>query len=420
MGKKISKLTIEEWDLILSGDPAPLLEEGNLVMEVEDATKDTFSHPFFASASITGIKETNSQDYIFDSNISTALNLRTLELENATQITSTAFNYATEDFALESIIIPKATSVSYLTKCKQLTYLDAPSITKLNGRTFQNHPSIKTINLPSLTQAGQYEFDSCKNLESINIPNLESSDIGIFTGCINLKTIDLPKMTAINNSCFAGCTSLTSITAQLLETIGLQSFKGCSSLSSIDNLTNLTNISSYSFSGCTSLTSINLPNLKTISVESFKDCSNLTYVNLPNLETIEGANAFSRTAIREFNAPKLEKLASNSFSSCTSEELIVRGVKTFGNEVFYQCKNLRKLVLTDTTNIGYRPFSYCGDALEELYLPVPQVVVVNNTGTLGDTLKNLTVYVPENLVDAYKADQIWKGKNIVGWDGVLE
>jgi hypothetical protein len=418
MGKKISKLTIEEWDKILSGDPAPLLEEGNLVMEVEDATTSTFSHPFFASASITGIKETNSQDYKFDSYISTALNLRTLELENATEITSAAFASATANFALETIIAPKATSIKNLYKCKQLTYLDAPSITKLNGRTFESHPSIKTVNLPGLTQTDIYEFNACKKLESVNAPGLEVMKDYMFTGCSSLKTINFPKLTEIRDYVFGNCTSLTSITAPLLETIGLTSFKGCSSLSSIDNLTNLTNISSYSFSDCTSLTSINLPNLKTIGVESFKGCSNLTYVNLPNLETIEGMNAFSRTAIREFNAPKLEKLASNSFSSCTSEELIVRGVKTFGNEVFYQCKNLRKLVLTDTTNIGYRPFSYCGDALEELYLPVPQVVVV--TSYLGATLKNLTVYVPENLVDAYKADQMWSGKNIVGWDGVLE
>ena len=233
--------------------------------------------------------------------------------------------------------------------CKQLIDVDLPNVTTIKAHAFQGCTSLTSINLPNLTtiEGSEYAFQGCTSLTSINLPNLTNLFSYIFQDCTSLTSINLPNLTTVSATyAFRGCTSLTSINLPNLTTIGGNgNFQGCTSLTSI-NLPNVTSISSSNFQGCTSLTSINLPNLTTIGGgANFQDCTSLTSINLPNLTAINGY----------------------TFQGCTSLTTVI----------------LRYNELVQLQNIS----------------------AFNNTPIKSGTGY---VYVPDDLVNTYKAATNWK------------
>lgn len=125
----------------------------------------------------------------------------------------------------------------------------------------------------------------------------------------------------------------------------------------------LTNIRRYAFASCQQLESVSLPNLVTGNNGIFLYCNNLTSVSIPK---------------------------------CTSVSA----------NMFYSCQILESISLPSVTSINDYAFGVC---------PMLNAVVLGNTAgvvTLSNTnafynSPNAIIYVPDALVDSYKAATNW-------------
>ena len=244
-------------------------------------------------------------------------------------------------------------------QCYRLTSITIPnSVTSIGARAFSNCSGLTSITIPnSVTNIGDYAFRGCSGLTSITIPNSVTS-IGIFAfeDCYGLTSITIPNsVTSIEGGVFYGCTGLTSITIpNSVTSIGSGAFSGCTGLTSITIPNSVTSIRSGAFSGCTGLTSITIPNSVTSIVES-------------------------------------------TFYGCTGLTSVVigTGVKNIRSEAFAKCSNL-----TDVYSLATSVPETDSDAFNESY---PEY---------------MTLHVPEEAIDSYKASAPWSSfGTVVTLDG---
>lgn len=204
-------------------------------------------------------------------------------------------------------------------------------------------------------------FHNCGLLKSITLPDSVNELGGFsFAGCTKLQEIILPEnTTVIGEYAFASCSSITSfIVTRNVNHIGDNAFMGCSNLKTIDILSlEISNIPRYCFDQCYELTSITLPNqIKTINEGAFINTFKLSDITLPkDIEVIE-AWAFYNTQVSSIILPS--------------------NIKFIGQYAF---------TLSNT--------SYC-------YAPEPPLLGLNALGKYG---KTITLYVPKDSVEAYKA-----------------
>ena len=129
----------------------------------------------------------------------------------------------------------------------------------------------------------------------------------------------------------------------------------------------VTEVGSYAFYSCLNLSTVNFPLVTSIGGYAFYSCSNLSAANFPLVTSI-GEYAFrSCSNLSTANFPLITIIASYAFQSCS---------------------NLTALVLRDTTTV-------CS---------------LTNTNAFNSTpIKNGTgyIYVPDDLVDSYKAATNW-------------
>lgn len=130
-------------------------------------------------------------------------------------------------------------------------------------------------------------------------------------------------ITKINARAFMDKTNLRKI--ELKETITeveRMSFKNCKKLEKID-LTHIETIGRNAFQGCISLEDVSIE-ARYIDGGAFMECKNLSAITL-NRTSIIGSYAFAYTNIEEIIIP----------STC----------HTLGVDAFYQCSNLKKIIV---------------------------------------------------------------------------
>ena len=151
------------------------------------------------------------------------------------------------------------------------------------------------------------------------------------------------------------------------------------------------------FSSCENLTRISLPNCTTMNLGTrvFYNCAKLYSLELPKLETItDGSYTFSGVrVIKEINLPSLTKITNMVafFQNCQqipTIKLPLLGGTTIGNTCFDNNYRLNTLVLG-------------GDTLN----PLGSTNAFRNAGSYSS--EGLSIYVPDNLVDAYKSATNW-------------
>lgn len=128
----------------------------------------------------------------------------------------------------------------------------------------------------------------------------------------------------------------------------------------------ITKVGSHVFRGFTSLTSISLPNVTLLAAYALDSCSGLTSVNLPKVAT-------------------LNNYAMQNCGGLTTLEFPLK-ISTQG-AVWNNCSNLTTLILRGTTMSG-----------------LGNKNCFNNTPIASGTGY---IYVPDNLVDSYKAATNW-------------
>ena len=223
----------------------------------------------------------------------------------------------------------------------------------------------------------------------------------------DIKSVSLPDgLTSIGNNAFSGCTSLTSVTIpDSVTSIGSDAFYGCTSLTSVTIPDSVTSIRDHAFYGCTSLTAINVaegntayvsengvlfnksktsliqyPAGKTDSAYTIPDSvtsiENYAFLSADSLKSIEvsgnNPNFSSRSGclynktgmtlrvcpagLGTFTVGKdVASVYPGAFSGNNLNEVVFSegASATLDERAFYDCMNLKKIVIESNANVVF-------------------------------------------------------------------
>ena len=260
-----------------------------------------------------------------------------------------------------------------------------------------------TLGGKTVTSIGYQAFYYCSGLTSVTIPD-GVTGIGerTFAGCDGLTSVTIPDgVTSIGGSAFKGCSGLTNVViGSSVTSIGPYAFSGGSGLTSVTIPDGVTSIGVGAFNGtpfydnqpdglvvfgkvvykmkgvCPA--TVTIPNGATsIGEGAFSGCSGLTSVMIPNSVTSIGSSAFSGcSGLEEMTLPFVGARRGNSGSSDSLFGYIF-GISSYSGgtlmcqyyssdlssciptTAYYIPSNLKKVVITDETVLGYGAFSSC-------------------------------------------------------------
>lgn len=275
---------------------------------------------------------------------------------------------------------------------------------------------------------GRYAFSGCKNLKKISIPvsveiiglaafsgsgiesihlpaNLKTISTAAFSGCTNLKSVEFPAgltkienmafeksglirmelpdtVTTMGSGVFSECPNLEFVKLpRNLEVIEMSMFKKCAKLQSVVFPENAKEIGRWAFMWCDELQNFTLPeSVETIGLQAFIDCESLTEVTIPANVTIIEQNSFSgcgklraiyvaegNQAYQSVDGVLMTKDGTMVHTCPGAKEgtfVIPNGVTTIASLAFFDCRNLKRLVIPATlTTINERGFDFCDNLL---------------------------------------------------------
>lgn len=274
--------------------------------------------------------------------------------------------------------------------------------TQIRDGLFCSCGNLEKINMPNVTQIGAYSFVSCHSLHELTIPSgVWYISTNSFWNCSGLETITVEdgnenydsreNCNAIVGKDFSklllGCKNTTF--PNTISSIGEYAFYGSeiTSLLLKDN-SNLEYIERNAFQNCMKLTKVELPTtISAIYAETFSGC-NLTEISgLDNVLYIE-ERAFQGCPLSEVTLPKCSIIGDGAFGHNSSlVKLDLHAIRYIGKEAFRFCSNLKTLVIRNENEVcslnGY--YVFMNTSLSE-------------------------IYVPDALVESYKAHSDWIGR----------
>lgn len=359
------------------------------------------------------------------------------------------WNGTTVDFGDSSI----ETIGSYAFKdCTNLTNCNIPqSVKTINDRAFQSCTSLEfdTLNLPNLTSIGSFALDGVKIRKLVitslvNLPTQNGSlgakstlqevvlsskcttlPASVFSNYTNLNTINLGLITTFNDYClkFTGLTGTLSIPSAT-GILGTAAFYGTkitniANLGSVTQFGNTTYSEQGTFSQCSLLKTATLPETLTIiGANCFSEDRQLKTINFPESITTIAYNTFNdcnNLEIESLSLPNLTSLSDAVFRNCYKLKRVTNLgnitnilAPSNGKGVFYNCTNLKVVVLPATLEIlgsQYSPFAGC-TSLEDVvcYATIPPAVACS---TIFPKNKLKGIYVPDSSIDAYRSATNW-------------
>jgi hypothetical protein len=245
-------------------------------------------------------------------------------------------------------------------------------------------------------------------------------------------------MSFADDSQGANCTKLPNN----ITIIGKSAFAGKTKLALATLPNTITSIGDEAFKGCTDLALTNLPeSLQTIGYNAFYECGNLALTHIPDSVTSIGTGAFyycKKLALTELPKAVLTEVPNSCFTCCTSMSLdgLPDGIQTIGAYAFFHSFCIKNTVFPiSLKSVGYeglrgcsynKTFVFLGDCtnlsftdsaltqnsgLEDVVFPNAVAVPTCGRNILGGTrLGNLGIghiYVPDALVDSFKAASGW-------------
>ncbi len=314
--------------------------------------------------------------------------------DGVTSIQNSSFYF---NYSLEIVSIPETVTeilIQAFSNCYQLPSICLPdSLLTIKEQVFEINYSLKSITLPrNLQSLVATCFQYCYALESVIFKN-PSTTIGMatFQYCYSLVSVKLPEsLELISPSLFYYCYSLRSIELpSTITTIQYNAFQYCYSLESVVIPEGTTYIGSAAFQECYALVSAVLPSTITVlPTYLFKNCYRLNSVILGNdLRTINLYTFAYCYSLSSIEIPSsLTSLASSSF---------------------YSCKSLLSIVIPEgVTLINSSTFKYCS-ILADIQILSPTLVPLGATTAFSVMLSCFKIYVPDDLVETYKADVNW-------------
>ena len=296
--------------------------------------------------------------------------------------------------------------------CSSLTSVgDLSACTSIGNYAFYDCSSLTSVgDLSACTSIGNYAFYDCRSLTSVDLSACTSIGGNAFSGCSRLTSVgNLSACTSIGGNAFSGCSSLTSVgDLSACTSIGNEAFRSCSSLTSVGDLSACTSIGDQTFVNCSSLTSVDLSACTSIGGNAFNGCRNLTSVDLSACTSI-GDYAFqycsSLTSVGDLSA--CTSIGAYAFQHCSSLTSVddLSACTSIGDRAFQYCSSLTSVGdLSACTSIGDYVFYGC-ILLEKITLPSNEVATLTGTNAFGFVT---LIFVPENLLEDYKAADNWK------------
>lgn len=130
---------------------------------------------------------------------------------------------------------------------------------------------------------------------------------------------------------------------------------------------NVSKVEDYTFYTCKSLTRAILPNATYCGDNSFRDCSNLVTVSIPNATDLQGGSFRDCVKLEYIDLPKVKRMYASVFQGCEKLKIVI----------------LRANVVCNISNVSV----------------LADTAVSNGTGL---------IYVPDDLVDEYRENSVWK------------
>ena len=215
------------------------------------------------------------------------------------------------------------------------------------------------------------------NITSVTIPGtVKIIEGGAFQYCLQLTRVTIENgVTSIGDNAFNGCHMISNLTLpNSVTSIGYAAFQYCNSLDFVDIPSSVTNISPTAFSRCTNLR---------LTVDS----------NNPKYDSRNNCEAIIETA-------------TNTLITGCYKTTIPNSVTSIGNEAFYKCVKLEKIVIpSSVTSIGSYAFdcSYTREITVERETPIS----ISVTSFVSRNGYGATLYVPYGCKTAYEGSTYW-------------
>lgn len=171
----------------------------------------------------------------------------------------------------------------------------------------------------------------------------------------------------------------------------------------------ITEVGVGAFSGCQNLTAIDLPNVTQIKGNAFESCVRLSTINLPKVTALDG-DVFANSAIQQANFPLVTTIGGSCFY--TTKHLISANLPLVTSLPInsFRLSTIQTADFAAVTNINRTAFTDC-TSFETLIIRTPSVCVISDISVAlrGSKIAAGTgyIYVPDNLVDSYKAATNW-------------
>lgn len=168
----------------------------------------------------------------------------------------------------------------------------------------------------------------------------------------------------------------------------------------------VTTVGYGTFYNDTALTGIDMPNVTSIGNYACSGCSNLASINMPLL-TSAGGSAFNGIGVVNVYFPELTSMGTYTFGNTAKTKTInLPKLKIVQSNGFRQNTGCTRLDLGACTNIyAYGFFNMY--ALTTLIIRTNSVATLANTNAFNGCSALTGIYVPDDLVDDYKAATNW-------------
>lgn len=272
-----------------------------------------------------------------------------------------------------------------------------PATLKNIGSTAFQGTYLTKVLLPTHMQSiGYNAFGYCMSLKEVQMPEtIESLGTNVFNQCCFLKKATLP-------------TNITAVPADM--------FCHCLSLESVPLHEGITSIGDRAFARCFPLDTTIPSTITSFGAGAFNETSISNLELQPNASV--GDIAFRSAALKHLEIPEGVILGCSAFLGNPFNDVIIHENVSLSEDCFYGC-SIKYLELPSSYYIveEMTPMLRLCSELEVVRFNSATMV----TGTYKDRFlyglgNDITIKVPDYLVNTYKQDEYWKDYNIEGFD----
>ena len=171
----------------------------------------------------------------------------------------------------------------------------------------------------------------------------------------------------------------------------------------------ITTVGACAFLACQALTAIDFPNVTQVNRNAFESCVWLSTTNLPKVTEFD-REVFLSSGIQQADFPLATTIGRGCFQVATNLTSANLPLVTALPADAFRNSSIRTADFAAVTNINRTAFTDC-TSLETLIIRTPSVCVISDISVAlrGSKIASGTgyIYVPDNLVDSYKAATNW-------------